>query len=216
MKIAIIGAGNVGQAIGSALSRAGHDVLYGVRDRTNPKYRGLDAASVMAPQEAASSASHVVLATPWQTTENVCHELGGFAGKVVIDCTNPLKMGADGLELAVGLNQSGGELVQSWCPKASVFKTFNQVGFEIMADAGKLPAKPVMFIAGDDSNAKPSVLNLARDTGFEAADAGPLKRARILEPYGLLWITLAMKQGLTRNFAFGLIHSTQTPNGETA
>jgi len=80
-----------------------------------------------------------------------------------------------------------------------------------MADASKLPRQPVMFIAGDDAAAKPRVMGLLRDLGFEAVDAGPLKTARLLEPYAMLWINLANIQGLPRTFAFGLIHPTLCP-----
>ena len=46
---------------------------------------------------------------------------------------------------------------------------------------------------------------LASDIGFEAIDAGGLVIARPVEPYALLWIHLALAQGLGRDFAFGLL-----------
>ncbi len=205
MKIAVIGAGNVGRALGEAWSRNGHDVVYGVRETRDAKHEGVRASF---PRDAAASAEVVVLATPWQATESVCLELDGLEGKIVLDCTNPLAMGPDGLGLALGFSQSGGELVQSWCPGASVFKTLNQVGFEVMGEASTWPESPVMFVAGDEAPAKPKVLDLVHDLGFEAVDAGPLKMARLLEPYAMLWISLALKQGLPRNFAFRLIRPT--------
>jgi predicted dinucleotide-binding enzyme len=207
MKIAIIGAGNVGRALGDAWARKNHDVIYGVRDPDNAKHKTAGVgARTKSLKDAAAFAEVVVLATPWQATEAVCRELDGLKGKIVLDCTNPLAMGPEGLELALGFSQSGGERVQSWCPGASVFKTLNQVGFEVMAEASAWPERPVMFVAGDEAAAKPQVLGLVRDLGFEAVDAGPLKTARLLEPYAMLWITLAIKQGLPRNFAFRLIH----------
>ena len=60
------------------------------------------------------------------------------------------------------------------------------------------------------------MLGLVRDLGFEAVDAGPLKSARLLEPYAMLWITLAMKQGFPRNFAFGLIRLDQKAKGSAS
>ena len=205
MKIAVIGAGHVGRALGEAWSRKGHDVVYGVRGPRDAKHEGVRAKS---PKEAAAFADVVVLATPWQATEAVCRELEGLKGKIVLDCTNPLAMGPDGLGLALGFSQSGGELIQSWCPGATVFKTLNQVGFEVMAEASTWPENPVMFVAGDEAPAKPKVLGLVHDLGFEAVDAGPLKMTRLLEPYAMLWISLALKQGLPRHFAFRLIRPT--------
>ncbi len=134
MKIAVIGAGNVGRALGEAWVRKGHDVVYGVRDPENPKYKEAGARA-KPTKDAAASADVVVLATPWHATEEVCRELEGLKGKIVLDCTNPLTMGPDGLELALGFSQSGGEGVQNWGSGASVFKTLNQVGFEVMAEA---------------------------------------------------------------------------------
>jgi hypothetical protein len=61
-----------------------------------------------------------------------------------------------------------------------------------MADLSGYPATPVMFVAGDDSARKPAVLDLVRDIGFEAIDAGPLRIARLLEPFGMLWIDQAL------------------------
>ena len=209
MKIAVIGAGNVVRAVGEGWARKSHDVVYGVRDPGNTKHEAAGARTQTAsPKDAAAFAEVVVLATPWQATESICRDLQGLEGKIVLDCTNPLTMGPEGLGLALGFSQSAGELVQSWCPGASVFKTLNQVGFEVMAEAPAWPERPVMFVAGDDAAVKPQVLELVRDLGFEAIDAGPLKMARLLEPYAMLWISLALKQGLPRNFAFRLIRPT--------
>ena len=62
-----------------------------------------------------------------------------------------------------------------------------------------------MFYCGDDVKAKDTAAVLASDLGFEPVDAGPLRQARLLEPLALLWITLALKQGLGPNIAFKLM-----------
>jgi predicted dinucleotide-binding enzyme len=62
-----------------------------------------------------------------------------------------------------------------------------------------------MFIAGDDAAAKQVVLDLVASLGFEAIDAGALAIARLLEPYGALWIHLMARRGMGRSFAFGLL-----------
>jgi predicted dinucleotide-binding enzyme len=63
--------------------------------------------------------------------------------------------------------------------------------------------RAVMFYCGDDADAKKTVHQLASELGFDARDAGPLKQARVLEPFAMLWISLAMQGG--RDFAFKLI-----------
>jgi 8-hydroxy-5-deazaflavin:NADPH oxidoreductase len=100
---------------------------------------------------------------------------------------------------------SGAERVAGWVAGACVFKTLNQTGAENMADAGVYHPKPVMFVAGDDAAKKPIVMGLVADLGFEAIDAGPLIAARLLEPFGMLWIELAMQHGQGREFAFAAV-----------
>ena len=202
MRIAIIGAGNVGQALGKGWSKRGHQVTYGVRDPADAKYAGLP---VMVPAEAAANAEAIVLATPWPATEAAVRGLGDLAGRIVIDCTNPLGMGPDGLGLVLGHTISGGELVAGWAPGAAVFKAFNTTGYNNMEDLSGYAVTPAMFVAGDDAATKPAVMRLVGDLGFEAIDAGPLRNARLLEPYGMLWIDQALNRGAGRDFAFAVV-----------
>jgi predicted dinucleotide-binding enzyme len=204
MRIAIIGAGNVGTALGAAWSAKGHDVVYGVPMPEKPKYKALPRAAVMHGAEATSGAAAIVLATPWSVTEAAIHDLGDLAGKIVIDCTNPLAMGPQGLHLALGYATSGAEQVAAWSPGAFVFKTLNQTGAENMATARRFDHKPAMFVAGDDAARKPDVMRLVDDLGFDAIDAGLLRAARLLEPLAMLWIELALKRGQGHGFAFAL------------
>jgi predicted dinucleotide-binding enzyme len=208
MQIAIIGAGNVGKALGRRLAIAGHETIYGVRDKA--KDYGLPPAAVR-DVRAAAAADVILLSTPWDATEQACRALGPVQGKVIIDCTNPLGMTNQGLDLVIGHSTSGGEMVAGWCAGASVFKTFNQTGYEIMADPGRFQPRPVMFVAGDDARRKPMVLALVRDVGFEAVDAGPLNVARLLEPYAMVWIDQVVKRGADRNFAFALARPGAPP-----
>jgi 8-hydroxy-5-deazaflavin:NADPH oxidoreductase len=183
-------------------------VRYGVPDPSKPKYRDLQGGTVMRGPQAAQGADAIVLATPWQATEAAIRELGNLKDRVVIDCTNPLGMGPDGLHLTVGHTTSGGEQVAAWATGAAVFKTFNQTGAENMAVASRFDHPAVMFVAGDDVGKKPDVLRLVGDLGFEAIDAGPLRAARLLEPLAMLWIELALKRSQGHAFAFALARRT--------
>jgi 8-hydroxy-5-deazaflavin:NADPH oxidoreductase len=205
MRIAIIGAGNVGSALGRGWLRVGEDVVFGVPDPAAPKYGSLPRERVHTPPEAARYAETIVLATPWQATETAVKSLGNLSGKIVIDCTNPLGIGPNGLELVLGHNTSGGEQVAAWAPGAAVFKTLNQIGAGNMDKAPLFPISPVMFVAGDDEAKKPVAMSLIAKLGFEAIDAGPLRIARLLEAYGMLWIDQALNRGRGQNFAFALI-----------
>ena len=209
MRIAIIGTGNVGGALARARSRAGPQIVLGVRDPTDSKVVALSRAigmDVKAPAEAAAAAEVVVLALPWTAAEGAVKALGSLKGKIVIDCMNPLAMQNGKLELDRGFYTSGAEALASWIPDAGIVKTLNQVGAEMMADNGDLPYRPVMFMAGDDSAAKTTVSALLADLGFEALDAGDLTKARLLEPYGMVWINQALVQGKGRNWAFAAVN----------
>ena len=200
MKIAIIGAGNVGGALGRSWARVGREIYYGVREPDSDKTRLLLAetgnAAAAAPMvEAAMSADVVALATPWNVTASVLASAGNLAGKILINCTNPLKFAPGvGLELALGFSDSGAENVARWSPGARVVKAFNTYGCENFADPhypNAASLKPVMCFAGDDRAAKETVAGLAVDIGFEPFDAGGLRAARELEPLALLWIRRA-------------------------
>jgi predicted dinucleotide-binding enzyme len=147
-------------------------------------------------------ADAIVLAVPFDAVGDALAAAGDLAGRLLIDVTNPLRMGAAGLELSIGFDRSGGEHVASLAPRAAVFKTLNQVGFEVMADSAGYAAPPVMFVAGDDATRKPIVMGLVTDLGFHAVDAGGLRVARLLEPYGMLWIHMALDRNAGRDTAF--------------
>ncbi len=128
-KLAIIGAGNVGGALGTSWARkAGHEVYFGVRDpkadKTQALLRGIGAqARAGTPAEAAAFADIIVLSTPWPATEAAIRSMGNLTGKILLDATNPLTRGPEGIGLEIGHNTSGGEKVQGWAAGASVFKT---------------------------------------------------------------------------------------------
>jgi predicted dinucleotide-binding enzyme len=208
MKISILGAGNVGGTLGRGWARKGHDVFFGVRRPdeadTQALVKSIGAGSRAGTvAEAASGCDVLVLATPWPATRDAVRAAGSLAGKIVVDCTNPLK--ADFSGLALGYTTSGAEQVAEWASGARVYKAFNQTGFKNMANPVLDGRRSVMFVCGDDPAHKPTVLTLVSDIGFEAVDAGPLVIARLLEPYAMLWIHLAHAQGLGREFAFGLL-----------
>jgi hypothetical protein len=202
MKIAVIGAGNVGKALGKTWARRGHDVSYGVRQPGDAKYQGLKTAGVA---DAAQAAEAILLATPWDATEAALKAAGDLSAKLLLDATNPLSIGPQGMGLAVGHTTSGGEMVAAWAKNAAVFKTLNTTGFNNMENSGGYAQKPVMFFAGDDSAKRATVAALLADLGFEPVDVGPLHNARLLEPYAMLWIDLAVKRGQGRDIAFALM-----------
>jgi 8-hydroxy-5-deazaflavin:NADPH oxidoreductase len=197
MKIAIIGAGNVGMALANAWHHTGHEVVLGVR---TPAYEGTFAQAL--PPDAARMCEVIVLALPWAAAQGVIEALGQLGDKVVIDCMNPLGIVDGKLGLVVGHDISGAELVRSWATGGHVVKSLNQVGAEILGDTSSFAYPPVMFVAGDDDGAKAIAISLSSDLGFAPEDAGDLCQARLLEPFGMVWINQAVIRGKGRDWAF--------------
>ena len=202
MKIAIIGAGNVGQALGKGWLKVRQSVVYGVRNPEDEKYQTLG-VEIKAISSAAVGADVIVLATPWLATEEAIRAAGDLSGKILVDCTNPLKPDLSGL--THGYGDSGGEQVARWAPAARVVKAFNTTGSNIMENPVLESRRAVMFVYGDDEKARHQVMELSSVLGFETVDAGPLQTARLLEPLALLWISAAYRFGLGRDFAFLLV-----------
>lgn len=204
MKITIIGAGNVGRALGTRWAAAGHAITYGVRDPQSPKLADVDRANFAIASGASSvaGADAVLLATPWAQTRAAIEAAGGLAGQVVLDATNPLLPMLAGLDHPGG--KSGGQQVAEWAPAAKVVKVFNTTGFNNMTDPAYGSERHMMLYCGDDAGAKTVARTLAADCGFDPVDFGPLANAGYSENVAMTWIWLALKGGKGRDIAFVL------------
>jgi predicted dinucleotide-binding enzyme len=206
MRIAIIGAGQVGTTLGAALRSKGHTVVYGSRDPASHTER-----NVRSVADALVGAELVILATPWTAIEAlVVQHADGLAGKIVIDATNPIHPSL--ARLAIASNSSGVELLQSQARQAKFFKAFNSTGVNVMAQPRFAEGKAAMFVAGPDGVDKDTVLRIVADVGFEPVDAGELKATRELEHLAMLWIQLALTKGYGRDFAFVIARRQDAAN----
>lgn len=207
MNIGIIGSGNVGKALGETWRKKGHQVLFSY-SRDLQKLRAYAAelggkASAGTPAEAVKFGEVILFAPPWPAVEDALRAVGPLKGKILIDCTNPLKPDLSGL--AIGHTTSAAEELARRLAGARVVKAFNTTGAENMKNPQFGSQRATMFICGDDAGAKSVVSGLARDAGFEVVDAGSLSIARLLEPLAMLWIHLAYGQKMGTGFAFTLL-----------
>jgi predicted dinucleotide-binding enzyme len=199
MKVAIIGAGNVGKALGSSLARAGHSVVYAASSpesarRAAQTVGGNAATAVGSVREAGQAAEIVVLAIPYTSAREVAAELAPVvAGKVVIDATNPVK--ADGSGLATAGGPSAAENLASWMPGARVVKALNTLFASLQADPKSHGVEIDAFFATDDEAARAQVGTLLRSLGFRPVYVGPLARARELE--ALAYMNIALQIGMS-------------------
>ncbi|MFN9730728.1 MAG: NADPH-dependent F420 reductase [Pseudomonadota bacterium] len=206
MTTAIIGAGNVGQALAHNLLRHGESVVFGVNDPG--KHRNAVAALGAAVRavgvaEAVAAAPLAILAVPYAAATEVARVIPDWQGKVLVDATNPLAPGLAGL--SVGTTNSGAEQVAAAARNARVVKAFNTTGAENMADPSYPGGMPIMPVCADDAEARAQVMALAARLGFEALDCGPLSSARWLEPFAMTWIDLAIRRGQGRGIAFAML-----------
>jgi NADPH-dependent F420 reductase len=212
MKIAIIGAGNVGGTLGKRWAKRGHEVAFGARDPAEAKVAALvresgPRARAASVPEAARQAAVVVLTVPWDSARDALTAAGDLRGRILIDATNPVPLTPEGLRqgLVIGHTTSAGEQIARWAEGARVVKAFNTTGWQNMANPIYGSQGLSMLLCGDDAEAKKVVADLARQLGFEPVDVGPLRSARYLEAVAMLWIDMAIIQGFGMNFGFRVV-----------
>jgi len=196
MRIGILGSGLMGGKLGTIFARAGHEVVFSYA-RSAQKLKRLARqakgnARSGTPREAAKDADAVLLAVHWSRMDDVLDHAGDLIGKVVVSCSLP--MNADDTALVVAHTSSGAEELAKRIPRAHFVSAFNTVPSEVLFDvyaAKRKASRPTLVYCGDDRKAKKVAVQLIRDVGFDAVDAGPLRIARYTEPFALLVAQLA-------------------------
>ena len=203
-RVGVIGSGVVGQTLATGFAGRGHDVVLGSRDPGKDEVQAWlesagDGASAGTFADAAEHGELLVLATLGIATLSAV-ELAGrarFAGKVVIDATNPLDFSA-GFPPALAWEdgRSLGESVQAALPDAHVVKAFNIIGNPYFVDPQFADGKPTMLIAANDDDAKATVGKVVEDFGWPpAVDIGGIEAARELEELCILWVRIGGARG---------------------
>ncbi|MGP3971688.1 NADPH-dependent F420 reductase [Streptomyces sp. 6N223] len=192
-RLAVLGAGNVGQPIGRHWAAAGHTVTFGSRsperlsDFVALLSGGARAASYA---EAAEAADVVLLSVPHSALEELLETVGKrLAGKIVIDATNPVLLTDDGRVISTlggGLTQ--GRHTAKLLPDATVVRAFTHVMDELLWSRGTRQRHFWgMALAGDEAEAKDVVAQLVHDAGFVPVDLGGLDDSAALDPGGVVF-----------------------------
>ena len=196
MKVGIIGSGIVGRVLASAFLNEGHNVMLGTRNTSKDeiiKWKDSNAGSQAGSfEDAAKFGELLVLATAGAVIEEVVQLAGpsNFAGKTVIDTTNPIAKDApvNGvMKFFTTLEDSLMERIQKRLPEARLVKAFNSVGNALMYKPGFRGGPPTMFICGNNEPAKKQVAGILRAFGWETEDMGMVEAARAIEPLCILW-----------------------------
>ncbi len=224
MKIAVLGTGMVGQALAGRLHALGHDVVIGTRDphvtlaRTETDHAGNPPFAVWHAAhpgigfttfpEAAAGADLVVNASSGAATLEVLALAGAanLAGKVLVDISNPLDFSAGfPPSLFVKDTDSLAEQVQRAHPRTAVVKTLNTMAAPLMVDPKVLGSSSTVFVSGDDTAAKATVVALLESFGHDdVIDLGGLETARGTEMMLPVWLRLWGAVG-TPQFNFKIV-----------
>jgi 8-hydroxy-5-deazaflavin:NADPH oxidoreductase len=176
-RVGIIGAGRLGQAMARTARRAGREVV--LANSRGPEslasvVSALGDGVTPGTVDEAASAGIVVLAVPWANVPEAVHGLT-WNGQIVIDATND--WAADDLQ-----GRTSSELVADLVAGAHVIKAANTLGADVLAsDPHEAGGRRVLFISGDDPDAKAAVVALFQDAGFAAIDLGDLPTGGALQ-----------------------------------
>ncbi len=196
MKVGVLGSGGVGKVLGAGFASYGNQVMMGTRRQHDPEVQRwvekTPHASAGTFAEAAAFGELLVLAVLGRAAEEVIALAGreNFPGKTLIDTTNPIADAppVDGvLQFTTGPNQSLGERIQAFVPRAHVVKAFNTVGSARMVNPRFHEGTPTMFLCGNSAGAKGQVSEVIRQFGWEPFDCGGIIASRALEPLCILW-----------------------------
>lgn len=186
MKIGIIGAGGIAQAFARHALGAGYEVIVSNsrgRDSLNAVVQGLGAgATVGSPREAAQ-ADLVVLAVPWSKVAQALAQVSDWNGRILVDATNPTN-GPPDFKLAELGGKTSSEIVASLAPGARVVKALNTLTVaSLSADPREARGRRVLFMSGDDAQAKQEVAHVLDRIGFTTIDLGSLASGGALQQF---------------------------------
>jgi predicted dinucleotide-binding enzyme len=186
MKIGIIGAGTVAQTIAKHVLPHGHKVMLSntrgpesLAELVKQLGPGVSAGT---PQQAANQ-DIVVLAVMWWHVQTALFSIPDWKGRVLVDATNRVA-GISPLSIGDVSGRTSSEIVSDLAPGARVVKAFNSVPMAWISDFTPSKPRTVLFVSGDDGEAKKPVHGLIEEIGFTGVDLGSLAVGGRLQQLG--------------------------------
>jgi predicted dinucleotide-binding enzyme len=186
MKIGIIGAGGIAQAVAKQALRAGYEVI--LSNSRGPEtlkavVRALGDGATAGSVRDAALADLVVLAVQWPNVAKVLAALPNWNGRILIDATNPTA-GPPDFKLADLGGKTSSQVVASFAPGARVVKALNTlIVANLSADPREAGGRRVLFVSGDDASAKKEVAKVLDRIGFATIDLGSLSIGGALQQF---------------------------------
>ncbi|WP_322070790.1 NADPH-dependent F420 reductase [Paraburkholderia bannensis] len=188
MKVGFIGAANLAQTYSKHLLRSGHSVV--LSNRRGPEtlaslVESFGPRASAASVENAAKAEVVVLALPWTQLQSLQNRDIDWHGRIVVDATNALLTYAPDYRRADLGGRTSSEIVADMLPGARVVKALNTLYFKVLErDPAEAGGRRVMFVCGDDSEAKKTVSSMLASTGFCPIDLGDLVQGGRIQQFG--------------------------------
>ncbi len=201
MELAVLGAWNIGGTLGKKWARAGHTVVFGVRNVNNPEVQDLVKslganASVETTANAIGRGEVIVFAIPGAAMdETITTHARALDGKIIIDTAN--RMGSPVMNSAATF--------AAQTPKAQVFRAFNSLGWENFENPQFGAVQADLFYCGPDSEARAKVEKLIEDVGLRPMRVGGLESIQLVDAVAGLWFAMVRGQGLGRRVAFKVL-----------
>ncbi|WP_345816789.1 NAD(P)-binding domain-containing protein (plasmid) [Paraburkholderia sp. PREW-6R] len=196
LKISVLGTGDMGGAIATAVSRrTRHAVkVRGAQPGSASALRLTDELGVTEASKQDLLASDVVfVVVPAAEIERAAATLSGYRG-IVVAVSVSGSVGRDGLP-------SSAERIATALPQASVVSAFTSIWSNVIREPGE-SGRTSVFVSSDDENAKAVVSSLATELGFEPVNGGPLSTALYAEVMGMFAVRLATDSGYGRTISF--------------
>lgn len=190
-KVAVIGLGNIGQAVANNLVKGNRFVIIADRKPEKAKELSQKLGSLAQPMEipAAIKEADIIVFAIW--FDAITELLNGYAtelqGKIIVDPSNPIAPDdKGGFVKTIGEKESAGTILASMLPKeAKLAKALGTLGVASLANSAFQKPKPsVLFYATDDMSINPAIEELIRDNGFEPLRVGGIDQSIRLEVFG--------------------------------
>ena len=197
MSISIIGAGAIGSAIARLLTNAGLEISIANSrgpESLKPLVTELGPRARAVSVEQAAASDLVFLAVNWSKIPAALAGLGPWEGRIVVDANNPIEAPLfKPFELG---GEPSTQVVARMLPGARVVKAFNHLTPNLLANPGAEGGKRLLFVSGEQADAKRQVIELITQLGFHGIDLGNLQQGQLAQfPGGPLPALNLVKHG---------------------